>query len=188
VVAGEHLHIRQHVVAEAHGLGDLQVGEARHHDVHVLLRQPEQRLLQHGEQVRDQVDLAAQPQAHVGGDLVIPAAAGVQPLAGVPHHLREARFDVQVHVLEIELPLEGAGLDLGQDLRHAAADVRQVAGGDHALALEHRGVRQGARDVRLRQPLVEEDAGGIALHQVAHGLAEEGGPGLGFLIELAHRG
>ena len=58
------------------------------------------------------VDLAAQPQPHVGGHLVVADAAGVQALAGVADQLRQARLDVEVHVLQLELPLEAAGLDL----------------------------------------------------------------------------
>jgi hypothetical protein len=68
--------------------------------------------LQLGEQAADQVNLAAQPQAHVGGHLVVAAAAGVQALARVAHQLGQAGFDVQVHVFQVELPLERAGLDL----------------------------------------------------------------------------
>jgi hypothetical protein len=86
------------------------------------------RPLQLDQQAADQVDLAAQPQAHVGGHLVVAAAAGVQALAGVAHQLRQAGLDVQVHVLQVELPVELAGLDLGADLGHAALDGGQVLG------------------------------------------------------------
>jgi hypothetical protein len=102
----EHLHVGQQVVGKAHGLGHLQVGEAGQDDVHVLLRHLHQRLLQVGQQAADQINLATQPQAHVGGHLVVAAAAGVQALASVTHELRQAGFNIQVHVFEIELPLE----------------------------------------------------------------------------------
>jgi hypothetical protein len=46
----------------------------------------------------------------------------VQALAGVAHQLGQARLDVQVHVFQVQLPLERAGLDLLRDLRHAALD------------------------------------------------------------------
>jgi hypothetical protein len=59
-----------------------------------------QRALQLAQQAGDQVDFAAQPQADVGGHLVVAAAAGVQALAGVAHQLRQARLDVQVHVFQ----------------------------------------------------------------------------------------
>jgi len=55
---------------------------------------------------------------------------------------------------------------------------------DDFLRRQHLGVRQAALDVRLPKSLVEEDAGGVALHQVAHGLGKQGRPGLGLLIEL----
>ena len=86
----------------------------------------QQGLLQVHQQAGDQVDLVAQPQAHVGGDLVVAAAAGVQALAGIAHQLREARLDVQVHVLQIQLPVEPAGFDVLRDLRHPALDGGQV--------------------------------------------------------------
>jgi hypothetical protein len=115
---------------------------------------------------------------HVGGDLVVARAAGVQALARVADQLRQARLDVQVHVLEVELPFEAPGLDLLVDLRHAAADRVEVGGGDDALRGEHVGMRQRAGDVGLPQPAVERHAGRVALDQLAHRLGEQRGPGL----------
>jgi len=112
----------------------------------------------------------------------------VQALAGVADQLGQAGLDVQVHVFQVELPLELAGLDLLRDLRHALADGFMVGGGDDALGRQHLGMRQAARDVGLPQALVEEHAGGIALDQIAHRLFEESGPGLGLGIELVVRG
>ena len=111
-VAREHLDVGQQVVREAHRLRDLHVRVARHHGVGVRVGQLDQRALHLRQQRRDAVDLAAQPQPHVGGHLVVARAAGVQPLAGVADQLRQPRLDVQVHVLELELPLEAAGFDL----------------------------------------------------------------------------
>jgi hypothetical protein len=111
----------------------------------------------HGGQQRPRlVDLAAQPQAHVGGDLVVAAAAGVQALAGVAHQLGQARLDVQVHVFQLELPLEAPDSISAVICGHAALDVGQVLRADHALRLQHVGVRQAAVDVgrhrRLSKP------------------------------------
>ena len=126
--------------------------------------------MQVGQQRDDEVHLAAQPKAHVGGDLVVSGAAGVQALAGVAHQLGQARFDVEVNVFQVELPLKGPGLDLGRDLRHTALDVGMVGRADDALRRQHLGMRQTARDVGLPQALVKEHAGGVALDQLAHGL------------------
>jgi hypothetical protein len=57
-----------------------------------------------------------------------------------------------VHVLQLELPLESAGFDLGRDLRHAALDVGQVLRADDALRGQHLGMRQAAVDVGPPQP------------------------------------
>ena len=160
------------MVRKAHRLGHLQVGEARHDDLDVLLGHIDQRLLQVDQQVDDQVHLAAQPKAHVGGYLVVAAAAGVQALARIAHKLGQARFDVQVHVFEVELPLKSARFDFLGDLRHAALDIGQVAGADDVLRGQHLGVGQRALDVGLPQAFVKEHAGGVALDQLAHGLRE----------------
>ncbi len=177
-VAREHLHVGQQVVGKTHRLRHLHVRVAGHHGVGVAGGQLDQRALHRGQQQGDAVDLAAEPQAHVGGHLVVAAAAGVQPLAGVADQGRQPGLDVQMHVLELELPFEAAGFDLGRDLRHAALDGGQVRRADHALRGQHLGVREAAFDVGVPQPLVEADAGGVALDEFAHRLVEQGRPGL----------
>ena len=144
----------------------------------------EQAGLELGNEREDAVDRVAQPQADVGGDLVVAAAAGVQAFAGVAHQLRQARLDVQVHVFQRQLPFKRAALDFGADGAHPALDGGVIELGNDALGGQHFGVRQAALDVGRGQPLVEEHAGGVALHQLAHGFAEQGGPGFGFLVEL----
>ncbi len=166
------------------GFTHLQVGEAGQDHLDVLLSHIDQRHLQLFEQVADQINLAAQPQAHVGGDLVIAAAACVQALARIAHQLGQAGFDVQVHVFQVELPFKGTGLDLGRYLRHAALDGGVVGGRDDALRGEHLGMCQAACNIGLPQALVEEHAGGVALDQVAHGLGKQRRPGLGLGVEL----
>ena len=94
------------------------------------------------------VDLVAQPQAHVGRDLVVARAAGVQPLAGVADELRQPRLDVEVHVLERRAAIRSApGSISSRDLRQAALDRRQVGGADDALRGQHLGMREAAGDV-----------------------------------------
>ena len=187
-VAGEHFDVGQQVVGEADGLGHLQVGKAGEDGVYVALGHADERGLQVAQKAADEVDFAAQPQADVGGDLVVAAAAGVQALAGVAHELGQARFDVQVHVFQRQLPFELAGFDFAADLRHALLDGGQIGGADDALCGQHAGVGQAAGDVGFGQALVKKDAGGVALHQLAHGFGKQGGPGLGFLVELVAHG
>ena len=137
-----------------------------------LLGEVEQRAAQFAQQATDPVDLAAQPQADVGRDLVVARAAGVQALAGVADQRGQARLDVQVHVFEVELPLELAALDFAPDLRHAALDLREVAGADDLLRGQHLGVRERAFDIDQREALVEEHRRGVAFDELGHRLGE----------------
>ncbi len=98
----EHLVIGHEVVAEGHGLGHLQVGEARHDQVRVALGQVEQHDTQVAQVAKDAIDGVAQPEPDVGGDLIVAGTSGVQTLAGVAHQLGEAALDVEVHVLGVE--------------------------------------------------------------------------------------
>ena len=174
-------------MAKAHRLRHLQVRKARQDDIHVPGSGFDQRLLQVGQQLGNQVDFSAQPQAHIGGDLVVAAAAGVQALAGVAGQLRQARLNVQVDVFQVQLPVKGAGLDFLRHLCQALLDGGMVVGADDALGGEHFGMRQAAGNVGLPQAFVKEHAGGVALDQVAHRLRKKRRPGLRLGVELVVR-
>src|SRR6185369_11116478 len=183
-VAREHLDVREQVVRERDRLRDLQVREAGQDGLGVLRCELDERALHVAEQHADRLDLLAQPQPHVGRDLVVARAAGVQLLTGVAGELDQARLDVEVDVLEIDPPLERLLLDLFGDLRHAAADRGEVGCGDDAAVGEHRRVREAALDVGAPEALVERDAGRVTLHELARRLRKARRPGLGFLLEL----
>ena len=124
------------------------MGKTGQDHVNVLFGNGDQCLLQCNQQCAQHVDLAAQPQAYIGGNLVVAAAAGVQALAGVTDQLGQARFNVQVHVFEVEFPFEGAGFDFCAQRRHTALDGAMVGCADDALGRQHFGVRQTASDIR----------------------------------------
>ena len=92
-----------------------------------------------------------------------------------------------MHVFEFQLPLKLAAFDVLGDLRQAALNVSQVLRVDDALGLQHVGVGQAALDVSAPQALVKKHTGGVALHQLAHGFREQGGPSLGFAVERVGR-
>ena len=182
-VPREHFHIGQQVVRKADGLRHLQMGEAGHHRLGVLGGHVDQSALQGFEQFADGVYFIAQPQTHIGGHLVVAAAPGVQAFACVAHQLGQACFDVEMHIFEFQLPLKLTALDVLADLLEAALDVGQVLRADDGLGLQHLGMGQAALYVGAPQALVEKHAGGVALHQLAHGFREKGGPCLGFTVE-----
>jgi hypothetical protein len=140
--------------------------------------------LQLGQQAADHIDLVAQPQAHVGGDLVVARAAGVQALAGIAQQLGQAGLDVQVHVLQVELPLEAAASisrrDGGMPSWMAAWSSLLMMPWWHNISAW----ASEPADVHAPQAFVEKHAGGVALDEVAHGLGEQGRPGSRFLVEL----
>ena len=105
-VALEHLDVGQQMVAEGHGLGDLQVGKPRHHGVRMALGLRDELTLQRAQRGDDAIDLAAQPQPQVGGHLVVARTASVQPLAGVADEIGQSLLDVEMHILELEFPVE----------------------------------------------------------------------------------
>ena len=121
--------------------------------------------------------VAAQPQAHVGRDLVVARAAGVQALAGVADERGQAPLDVEVHVLEVARPGELAALDLAP--YRAACRARSPRGrrprGSSDRG-EHSRVRERAGDVDVGEAPVEVDGRGVALDELGDRLAEAAGP------------
>ena len=174
----EHFDVGEHVVTEGHGLGDLHVGEARHDDVAATLGLFNEHFLKVFDAGDDRVDFAAQIEADVGRDLVVARTPSVQTLAGVADQGRKARFDVEVHVFEFELPLKGALFDFFLDLSHAAADVFEILFRDHTDLLEHRGVGERTLNVCKGHALVKIHAGGVAENESVDGFREAAGPGL----------
>ncbi len=123
---------------------------------------------------------AAQPQPDVGGDLVVARAPGVKALAGVADEVGQPLLDVQVHVLEVEAPLERSLLDLAADLSQSALDVGEVGRRDDAGPREHRGVGERPFDVGERETAVEPDRRGVAQHEIGHRFVESTRPGTAF--------
>ncbi len=180
-VALEHLDIGEQVMAESHRLRHLQVGEARHHGVR-MARRPARpgHFCSHAMQRDDAIDFAAQPQAQVGRHLVVARAAGMQPLAGVADEIGQPLLDIQMHVLEFELPVELATLDLVADLRQPTLDRCEIIRADDLRAGQHRGVCERSFDVRECQSLIEAHRRGVAQHEIGHRFVETAGPRAAF--------
>ena len=168
------------MMAEGHRLRDLEVGEPGHHRRRVAPGQSDQRRLHALQQRHHAIEFAAQPEADVGGDLVVARSSRVQPLAGIPHEIGQAFLDVQVNVLEFQVPLEAALFDLAADPGEPALDVGEVGCTDDAGAGQHGGVRQRALDVGEGEAPVEADRGGVAEHEIGHRFVESTRPGTAF--------
>src|SRR5690606_17635166 len=136
----------------------------------------------------DDVDLVPQPEADVGGHLIVAGAPGVELLAGDADAVGEPCLDVHVHVLEGLGPGEVTGLDGGLDLAEPGDDAVQLLGAQHAHFGQHAGVGQGAANVLAVEALVEIHRGGEAGHEGVGGLVEAPAPGLVGVLELGHGG
>ena len=173
-VAREHLDVGEQVVAEGHRLRDLQVREARH-DERGVARRPGRaaRARSAASSQRMRVDRVAQPQAHVGRDLVVARAAGVQALAGVADQLGQPASMFRCTSSASSDQSNAPAVDLARDPAPCRARSRRGrAGAMMPLRRQHARVRERALDVGLGQPLVEGDRGGEALDQVVMGSAK----------------
>ncbi len=163
-VAVQHFHIGQQMVPEGHRLGGLQMGEAGHRIGGMrpgLFGQAAHQVLDLG---GDAVDGIAHPEAEIGRHLVVAAARGVQPLAGLADTLGQPRLDVHVNVLERLLEGELAALDLRRDAFQPGADGSFVLGGDQADMREHGGMRERTANILAPELAVEADRGIYLLH------------------------
>ena len=176
VIARKHFHVRHQVVAQRHRHRHLQMGETGDDRVGVLFGKSRQRLLQLHQQMRDLVASGAGVKAHVGSDLIVARATGVQALTGVADERRQALFDIEVHVFKVKQPLERACRDFGFDLGHAAFDVGQVLRRDHVACGEHARMRERTGDVELREAVVKRDRRGVALDDFGDRLVESARP------------
>ena len=182
VVAAEHFEPGQQVVTERHRLGGLQVSEAGHDGVRFAFGLLQQAFLQARYFGQDQVDFIAQPQADIGGHLVVTATTGVQFLAGHTDTVGEAGLDIHVHVFQVDAPVERTGFDLTADGGQAVNDAVALGVGQHADFGQHRRVGDGAHDVVAVKALVEGDGGGEAGDEGVDGFTEAAAPGLVGLV------
>ena len=156
-VPAEHIGIGHHVVGEGGGLGPLHMGVARHDGLQVGLRLLDEHLLQVQHHVDDLGDLLLDIQPEIHRHLVVAAAAGVQPLAGVPDALGEHGLDVHVDVLVLQGELHLSGVDVRQDDLQTLDDLFRLVLLNDALLAQHGGVGDGAGDILFVHPGVEGD-------------------------------
>ena len=165
-------------MAEGDRLCHLQVREARHRRGRFTFGQIKQVELKLFEQHHDVVNRIAQIEADIRRHLIVARTPGMQSLASIADEHGQALFDVQVHILKVERPCKAAGLDLGDNLRHAALYFGKILCRNDFLPAEHACVRKRAVNVLAPHAFVEIDRGGVALDQIGHRLGKTTGPGI----------
>ena len=177
------LDVGQEVVRRQHRLGALQVRVAGQDQVAVALGRGQQGALQFLQPAVEVVDGVAHPELHVGDDLIVAAAAGVQLAAEVAETLDQGALDVRVDVFQGDREGELAAVDLAGDGVEGGGDLLGLVGAEQADLGEHPGVGLAGADVVAVEAAVEADRFGEGFDAVVGGAAEAAAPGL-----LAHGG
>ncbi len=175
----EHLVPRHQVVAKADWLRDLQMREARHHRIDFPFGQIDQPSAQPGEFLQNAVNRAAQVQTHIGGDLIVARAAGVQLFADFANAVNQPRLDVHVNIFKCDDPRKIAPFNVEQNVVQPAHDLIALRCGEHAHLGQHAGMGDGTGNVLAVQPLIEADRGGKGFHKCISRLVESPAPQLG---------
>ena len=139
---------------------------AGHNGGLVLLRLAAEDRLQLQQLPHDHRDLLPDVHPKVQGHLVVAAAGGVEPLAGVADPGGEQRLHIHVDVLVVGGKFHLPRLDVRQDALEPVDDGGGVLLRDDAAVGQHLGVGHGAGDVFPVQPLVEADGGIELVHQL----------------------
>ncbi len=176
-ITHQHFVPGQQMVAEGNRLGGLQVGKAGHDGVCLALGQVQQASLQAGQFLGNHVDFIAQVQADIGGHLIIPAAAGMQFLAGDADAVGQPGFDVHVHVFQADGPLEATGLDVFLHAFQAVDDLVALGVSQHTHFRQHGGMGDRAGNIMVIQALIKTHRGGEAFNKGIGRLAEAATPG-----------
>ncbi len=154
-VAVEHPDVGEQVLGERGDLGALEVRVGGQQGLDVPCRPLEQHALQRAQRRVLPLDDAPQVQAHVGHDLVVAAAPGVQLRPGVARQLGEPALDRHVDVLVLVARHERAVLDLAADGGEPFFDGSPLRRVEHAGLLERVRVRDAALDVLAPEAPVE---------------------------------
>ena len=164
------------MVGEQHRLGVLEVGVAGHHHVEVLLGNVEKDAAKGDVTGKQLITELLGEQADVGGHLVVARATRVQASAGRTDRAGERALHSHVDVLVVDVPDEGAVLDLRGNVGEARVDGSLVIGRDDALLGKHTGVRAAAGNVVGRHVLVDLEARAELLRELVHALLEPAAP------------
>ena len=116
-----------------------------------------------------------EPEAHIGGDLVVATAGGVE-LGGGGLAGGEGLLEVHVHVFKGGVPLKGAGFDFG--FKGVESGVNGVAFGiaEDADLREHGGVGAAHLDVVGGETMVKGNGFPEAQHECIGRIAETSAP------------
>ena len=144
-------------MGEGGGLRPLHVGVAGHDRFGVGLCLFGEHLFKIQQHTDDLGDLRLDIEPEIHGNLIVPTAAGMEPLTVRADTLGEHGLDVHVDILVFHGEFHLAVLNI---LKNGVETVYDVVGfffGDDTLPSKHGGVRQRTLNILPVQPLVKED-------------------------------
>lgn len=163
-VPSDHFDIGHKVVTERHRLGALQMGIAWHKDIGMGFGLVDQGALKICHQRVQTVQGVTSPQAHIGDNLVVAAASGMQARTGIADLFAQPGFHIHVDIFQFSLEIEGSRLDFMLYLSKALMDRIAVFVRDDALGGQHVRMCQGPLDVLFIEVFVETDGGVDLFH------------------------
>ncbi len=165
-------------MGEQDRLSGLDVGGPGQDGVAVAIRQPDQRPLEPDHPVVERVDRPAQPEPQVGRDLVVSRATRMQLPGDRSDAGRECRLEVEMDVLEVGVPGERPGDDLGPYALEPRDQAGHLVIGEQARPAKPMDVGDGSVKVVERQRGVDLDRAGELGHPSVARLAEPTAPQL----------
>lgn len=132
-VASEHPEIREHMMAEQHGLGMLQMRVTRHDNVEVVAGLGVNHATQRTVLGKQLVEQVFRMQTRIGGNLVVTRAARVQARARNANVFDQRFLDGHMDIFVVDVELEAALSDLVLNLDQTHLDFVEVGLGDDAL-------------------------------------------------------
>ena len=151
-VAAEHLVNCQQVVPQGHRLPGLEMSESGRD--RIRLGAVDQRSHQVRQRAPDPKRQALHVEPHVGGDLVVAAAGGVQAATGVPEPLDQHALHVAVDVLVTGVNGTAGLVELLEQPVQCAGQRLDVGRIDDAPRAEHGGVGTAGDDIFAIEPPV----------------------------------
>ena len=175
-IALEHLDVGEEVMREEHGLCRLDVGRTGQNSVVLALGEVDERTLEAEDGDIDLVGRPAQPETQICRDLVVAGASRVELAGHRPHAFGERGLEVEVHVLELGVPLERSRLDVGAERLEPLDQDRRFVSRDQSRPAEAADVRDRAREIVERQGGIDRDRTGELGHPLVARPAEASAP------------
>ena len=178
-VAQQHPGVSHQLVAKGDRLGTLQMGVTGHNigrRFFCLVADGQDQFLDLPLQVER---CFPQVQADIQRNLVVAAAAGVQPLASIAHAGGQSLLHKGVHILGIGVNLQRAAVQIVQNGLQALVDIVHILLGDDALLAQHSRVYHAAVDILFDHPRIKADGRVKVVHAAVHRFAGTSLPKLG---------